>query len=535
MEQYFCYEGVTSQIISPYNKQLKGDQMSAFPNSLPTIPRITSPTTQYMDDPGIEAYALHNQIAGEVEAMAFAIGVVGSSVEGTVVKRLSDVESEISVHTHNTSNPHGVTKSQVGLGNCDNTSDLSKPVSTAQAAAIAAAVASVQVEASAVQSVAGRTGAVTLTTSDVSGFNSAAASAAPVQSVAGRTGAVTLTTSDVSGFNSAAASAAPVQSVAGMTGAVTLTTSDVSGFNSAVLAAAPAETVTTVGNLIGGATTKATLASTDLLGVADSAASNVLKSVAPQALLSLLNKLGVAKPFWMSGIPFVMPAGDGGSTGLSFTGVRGVFTMSSAILSGVSGILGGCYMYLPAGAGGIGSSGLYWAVFNDDTNGEVYNTTYVPGTGTPTWQNSPTAFGNLTAGRITQTTSEITVASCSWSGNSLGVNGTLRVSWKQIANSSANGKQFAFKVGSTFLAYMSITTASLDSDKEAIIQNSGRTDRQIVTRKNDGIGASTTSYNGDGLTLDTTVDQTISMTIKLTANTDSAVFVPRLITSTCSG
>ena len=475
MEQYFCYEGVTSQIISPYNKQLKGDQMSAFPNSLPTIPRITSPTTQYMDDPGIEAYALHNQIAGEVEAMAFAIGVVGSSVEGTVVKRLSDVESEISVHTHNTSNPHGVTKSQVGLGNCDNTSDLSKPVSTAQAAAIAAAVASVQVEASAVQSVAGRTGAVTLTTSDVSGFNSA------------------------------------------------------------VLAAAPAETVTTVGNLIGGATTKATLASTDLLGVADSAASNVLKSVAPQALLSLLNKLGVAKPFWMSGIPFVMPAGDGGSTGLSFTGVRGVFTMSSAILSGVSGILGGCYMYLPAGAGGIGSSGLYWAVFNDDTNGEVYNTTYVPGTGTPTWQNSPTAFGNLTAGRITQTTSEITVASCSWSGNSLGVNGTLRVSWKQIANSSANGKQFAFKVGSTFLAYMSITTASLDSDKEAIIQNSGRTDRQIVTRKNDGIGASTTSYNGDGLTLDTTVDQTISMTIKLTANTDSAVFVPRLITSTCSG
>lgn len=38
-------------------------------------------------------------------------------------------------HASNTSNPHSVTKSQVGLGNCDNTSDASKPVSTAQATA----------------------------------------------------------------------------------------------------------------------------------------------------------------------------------------------------------------------------------------------------------------------------------------------------------------------------------------------------------------------------------------------------------------
>lgn len=41
-------------------------------------------------------------------------------------------------HTTRKDNPHGVTKAQVGLGNVDNTSDASKPVSTAQAAAIAA-------------------------------------------------------------------------------------------------------------------------------------------------------------------------------------------------------------------------------------------------------------------------------------------------------------------------------------------------------------------------------------------------------------
>jgi hypothetical protein len=40
-------------------------------------------------------------------------------------------------HRAATNNPHGVTKSQVGLGNVDNTSDADKSVSTAQAAAIA--------------------------------------------------------------------------------------------------------------------------------------------------------------------------------------------------------------------------------------------------------------------------------------------------------------------------------------------------------------------------------------------------------------
>lgn len=40
-------------------------------------------------------------------------------------------ESVVTAHTGNTSNPHGVTKSQVGLGNVDNTSDVNKPVSIA--------------------------------------------------------------------------------------------------------------------------------------------------------------------------------------------------------------------------------------------------------------------------------------------------------------------------------------------------------------------------------------------------------------------
>lgn len=44
--------------------------------------------------------------------------------------------SALTSHTGNTSNPHGVTKAQVGLGNVDNTADTAKPVSTAQQTAL---------------------------------------------------------------------------------------------------------------------------------------------------------------------------------------------------------------------------------------------------------------------------------------------------------------------------------------------------------------------------------------------------------------
>lgn len=46
---------------------------------------------------------------------------------GKIMKAIADLIS----HIGNKSNPHGVTKSQVGLGNVDNTTDLNKPISTA--------------------------------------------------------------------------------------------------------------------------------------------------------------------------------------------------------------------------------------------------------------------------------------------------------------------------------------------------------------------------------------------------------------------
>lgn len=57
-----------------------------------------------------------------------------------VYQKSNTAQSEIDAHEALTNNPHSVTKTQVGLGDVDNTSDASKPVSTATQTALDAKV-----------------------------------------------------------------------------------------------------------------------------------------------------------------------------------------------------------------------------------------------------------------------------------------------------------------------------------------------------------------------------------------------------------
>lgn len=65
--------------------------------------------------------------------------VIHAHTNGTLEVRVTPIDenayepsnSNIQGHIIDTSNPHGVTKAQVGLGNVDNTSDANKPISTA--------------------------------------------------------------------------------------------------------------------------------------------------------------------------------------------------------------------------------------------------------------------------------------------------------------------------------------------------------------------------------------------------------------------
>lgn len=90
---------------------------------LGTSPNITTPTGIVKGDVGL----------GNVDNTSDANKPVSTAQAAAIAV----VQSDIDTHEANTSNPHSVTKLQVGLGNVDNTSDASKPVSTAQATAIA--------------------------------------------------------------------------------------------------------------------------------------------------------------------------------------------------------------------------------------------------------------------------------------------------------------------------------------------------------------------------------------------------------------
>lgn len=60
----------------------------------------------------------------------------GGTVPDAQIPAAITRDSELAAHTDNTSNPHSVTKIQLGLGSVDNTADTAKPVSTAQQAAL---------------------------------------------------------------------------------------------------------------------------------------------------------------------------------------------------------------------------------------------------------------------------------------------------------------------------------------------------------------------------------------------------------------
>jgi len=71
--------------------------------------------------------------AGEEQLKAYLNSVLTSELDAIITGILQSIAS----HTGNTGNPHAVTAAQVGLGQVNNTSDAAKPVSTAQAAALA--------------------------------------------------------------------------------------------------------------------------------------------------------------------------------------------------------------------------------------------------------------------------------------------------------------------------------------------------------------------------------------------------------------
>lgn len=78
------------------------------------------------------------------ERLICAVAVGNATVTAVLSSEQYASYDDLQDHIADANNPHKVTKAQVGLGSVDNTSDVDKPVSTAQAAAIAACKVSVK-------------------------------------------------------------------------------------------------------------------------------------------------------------------------------------------------------------------------------------------------------------------------------------------------------------------------------------------------------------------------------------------------------
>ena len=92
---------------------------------------------------GVPVGGAKNQVLAKKSALSYDTEWVDPSGGGvsSVNGRTGDVvglaeQSDLESHILDTANPHGVTKTQVGLSDVDNTSDLNKPVSTATQTAI---------------------------------------------------------------------------------------------------------------------------------------------------------------------------------------------------------------------------------------------------------------------------------------------------------------------------------------------------------------------------------------------------------------
>ena len=230
---------------------------------------------------------------------------------------------------------------------------------------------------------------------------------------------------------------------------------------------------------------------------------------------------------WQSGMPFVVFFGDGGSVGMLFTGTAGNFTLSSAVVSSFQIPYG--YCYLPANAAGLGNAaGWHYFEMSSTTAGVVYNNAFLPTTGSvPMVPAGKLPFANPTGGRITQTTADITVISYPLAAAAIGPNGLLRLTLKLIGGTTAVVKTVKVLADSTVLHSYAPTITSM-LDYEIITQNAGALNAQINSRINGWVGNVSASSIWNDLTAFNFANAcTLSVVMSLSANTDSALLVPR--------
>ena len=237
------------------------------------------------------------------------------------------------------------------------------------------------------------------------------------------------------------------------------------------------------------------------------------------------------------GMPFIIPAGDGGANGLSFTGGGGgAFTLSSAILSSL--VVPAAYFYLPANAGGSScAAGWYYGVMSSTTAGIIYGDAFDPASASvPTVPEAPAVFPGAPSGRITQVVTEQTAVQRTLPGGLIGLNGYIEAGCKLLGTATSGAKTYRLRAGAVVLHSFGLVASNCNADMLAWSRMAhGSLQSQINTRTAQPVGGATNTLNGDYTSADFSVDQTLALSMQIAANTESMVMYPSFVKVTCVG
>jgi len=237
----------------------------------------------------------------------------------------------------------------------------------------------------------------------------------------------------------------------------------------------------------------------------------------------------------ITGIPFMIPPGDGGAVGINFSGSAGNFALNGAgaIVAGTWNMLKGCWMYMQNDFVSSGyPAGWYWAVFSNDTAGVLYTDTYT--SGIPTRPASPTAFPSNLSGWYTTTTAEITgPTGFVIPGGSMGPNGNLKIHTRGSGNITST-KIFRHYLGSTAI-FTTQPTTSPSYEFLAVTANLGSESLQSNARVSSVTGVGLNSaicVAAEASSIDTSADQSYSISLQISTTSGCAVLLHSDVTVT---
>ena len=209
----------------------------------------------------------------------------------------------------------------------------------------------------------------------------------------------------------------------------------------------------------------------------------------------LLYLLGIPRTTFQTAVPFVLPPGDGGTNGLTFTGGGGgAFTLSAAPA--------GRPVFRPVRIRKLRvSSCQRWRVgqrgrlvllrFSSDTAGTLYGDQYTGGQ--PQIVGSPGAFGGAPSGRITTPTSEI-VALSGINLLPVGANGSVMLFPRIIGDISATKTYRIRRRNDACRRIQQHVAERRARDCRSLPRNHGQRDHEPTGA---GIGQASNSISGD--------------------------------------